>query len=177
MPKILCPFLLAFVAALLLSAAPTAPAAEIVLSARIAEQKLTKNWRYQGKVRYIIETEYQEHDFAACFEGVAISQLKANSKDAVFGCPIDFILITSKGAWAMGMNNVHGVFTFRRAQEIKPGSWVSIGEGKEVYLPALYDRLRAAGVNILSTDDLMQQHRKSREERELFYKQYRKVKP
>ncbi len=158
---------------------PAAPAIRnSVVSAHVA---CGRHW--QGKEVHTIDPAYTGTNFADCFAGINLATLRSNTEDGVFGYPIDMLILTQKRAYILCVNNTHGVFSLFRATEISPGHYIVTQRGqstaRSIHHAELYDKLRAAGLNILSEEQLLQAFRqhKSREAREAWQQQYQKVLP
>lgn len=105
----------------------------------------------------VIDTRYQK-DFAACFDGIDLDALEDAGELGVWGCPVRFILKTSDGYYSLTMNNTPGVFNLYPVKRLFFGVYVlpEVDDvlGKCLYMPELYDKLKAEGVYILSESDL-----------------------
>ncbi len=60
------------------------------------------------------------------------------------------------------MDNTPGVFTLYRAAR-KGNTWVKKRGSRTIHHPALYEQLRAAGLNIHTTDELKAMTREARQ--------------
>ena len=60
------------------------------------------------------------------------------------------------------VDNTYGVFTLYRAVR-KGKTWVKNRGSRTIYNPALYERLRAAGLNIHTADELKAMPREARQ--------------
>ena len=121
-----------------------------------------------------------EEDFASCFKGVRWKALEASEDAGVFGAPIRFIVSTKKEHYVWVMNNRYGIFSVYRARKGKNGvfrgSEKDVEAAIDVYLPALYEKLQNAGINILSEKQLREIHRMPKMERRKFWRNYRPFK-
>ena len=105
----------------------------------------------------VIDARYQK-DFEACFEGIDLDALEDAGELGIWGCPVRFILKTSGGYYLLSMNNTHGVFNLYKVKRLFYGVYVLPDDdddfGKCLYLPELYDKLKAEGVYILSESEM-----------------------
>ena len=77
------------------------------------------------------------------------------------------------------MNNSHGVFSVyeakREAEELYAVQNNNYLIAREVHLPKLYDNLKKLGINILSVRDLELISKLSKTEKDLYFKNYRRM--
>lgn len=129
---------------------------DVVISARISKPVCDST----GYIGDKIDTAYKKN-FADCFEGIDIAQLEDAGELGVWGMPVYFILKTENGYYGLTMNNEYGVFSLRKVTRNGKMYKSSRKKGthKTIYAPELYDRLKTAGINIASLDDMRAAHK------------------
>lgn len=129
-----------------------------------------------GKFHYQIDTRYSQHNFASAFNGVDLAKDGEETEDGVFGHPIRLIVQADEGNFLLYVNNEEDVFSIYPLRKSKSGYFVTRQRGsREVRLPGLSGKLKDAGLNILSCDDLRRIHKLPQVERSRFFKNYCQV--
>ena len=141
-----------------------------VQNARIAQSSKV------GKFFYQIDSRYSQHDFTDVFKGVNLAEDGEETDDGVFGHPIKLIVQADEGNFLLYVNNVEDIFSIYRLRKTKEGHFIALQKGsREIRLPGLSAKLRNAGLNLLSCDDLRRIHKLPQDERSQFFKNYRPV--
>lgn len=123
-----------------------------------------------------VDARYAAHDFAVTFGDLNLAEAGKETEDGVFGRPIRLIVRSDEGDFLLVVNNTEGVFSIYRLHRSGKMFKASTRDSRDVLLPGLYARLKAAGLNILSEEELKKAHRLPRSERREFFKDYRPVK-
>lgn len=105
-----------------------------------------------------------KQDYAKAFEGIDVRVDGAETEDGVFGMPA-YMVIESKNKYhILIINNAHGVISVYSARK-KGNQWiVGRGEGRQIYLPELYDKLKAMGLKVLTEEELSSHFLKKNEQ-------------
>lgn len=122
-----------------------------------------------------VDTRYASHDFAEAFRGLNLAQDGEETEDGVFGRPIRLIVKSDEGDFLLIVNNTEGVFGIYPLRRSGRKFKASTKGSRDVRLPALYSRLKSAGLNILTEDDLKRIQSLPRSERRQFFRSYRPV--
>lgn len=100
-------------------------------------------------------------DFSAAFTDFAPEHDGTKSDNATFGAPRWLAVRIDGMTYLIQVDNQYGVFTLHRAEK-RGQIWKRTQGTREIYHPELYDRLRAAGLNIHTTKELRAMSRDAR---------------
>ena len=125
-----------------------------------AEVQYARVVKPAGK-RYVQHEEAIEADFSAEFADFSPERDGEKTDTAAFGAPLWLAVRIDRKTYIVEVNNTYGVFTIYRAAK-QGGAWVRLGQGREIYHAELYDRLRAAGLNVHTTEELSAMSTKQR---------------
>lgn len=123
-----------------------------------------------------VDARYAAHDFVVAFGDLNLAEAGEETEDGVFGRPIRLIVRSDEGDFLLVVNNTEGVFSIYRLHRSGTLFKASTRDSRDVRLPKLYTRLKSAGLNILSENDLKSAHKLPRNERRRFFKDYSPVK-
>ena len=99
-----------------------------------------------------------KQDYAKAFEGIDVRVDGDETEDGVFGMPTYMVIKSNNKHYLLIINNTHGVISVYSAEK-KNSRWISkSGEGREIYLPKLYDKLKAMGLKVLTEEELSAMH-------------------
>lgn len=112
---------------------------------------------------YIQHPAAAQADFSEAFADFDPQQDGEKSDDATFGAPRMLAVRIDGKTYLIQVDNTHGVFTLYRAAR-KGKTWVKNRGSRTIYHPALYERLRAAGLNIHTADELKAMPREARQQ-------------
>jgi hypothetical protein len=110
---------------------------------------------------------YEQHpeasgaDFSAAFEGFHPQNDGEKSDSATFGAPRWLAARIEGRTYIICVDNTPGVLTLHRASK-RDGVWKRTKGSREIYHPELYNRLREAGLNIHTRDELKSMNREQR---------------
>ena len=93
-------------------------------------------------------------DYSRAFEGIDIWRDGEETEDGVFGEPVYMVVKSNNRCYLIIINNVHGVFGVYPVIE-QGEQWISgEEEGRDIYLPGLYEKLQKLGLKVLSVEEL-----------------------
>ena len=144
---------------------------DVIISARIAMPVCDSTGEYIGDK---IDTAYKKN-FADCFDGINLAELEDAGELGVWGMPVYFVLKTEDDYYGLTMNNEYGVFDLRKVTKngkIYKYSYKKSMQ-KTIYAPKLYDKLKAAGINIASLEDMRSAHKLPSSERKKVLESYK----
>ena len=121
--------------------------------------------------RVVLETKkgYKLHpgaanaDFSAAFADFNPQKDGEKSTNSTFGAPRWLAVRIDGTTYLIHVDNNYGVFTLHRAVR-KGNRWARTRGSRTIYHPALYERLRAAGLNIHTADELKAMPREARQQ-------------
>ena len=125
-----------------------------------AEVQYARVVKPEGK-RYVQHEEAIEADFSAELADFSPEKDGERTDTATFGAPRWLAVRIDRKTYIMEVNNTYGVFTIYRAAK-QGGAWVRLGQGREIYHAELYDRLRAAGLNVHTAEELNAMNKEER---------------
>ena len=120
--------------------------------ATAAEVQYARVVKPEGK-RYVQHPAAAGADFSAVFADFSPEKDGEKTDTAVFGAPQWLAVRTDGKTYVIEVNNTHGVFTIYHAVK-HDGAWIRHGNGREIYHAKLYEQLRAAGLNVHTTEEL-----------------------
>ena len=95
-----------------------------------------------------------KQDYAKAFEGIDVRVDGDETKDGVFGMPTYMVIELNNKYHLLIINNTHGVISVYSARK-KGNQWISrTGGGREIYLPELYEKLKAMGLKVLTEEEV-----------------------
>ena len=95
-----------------------------------------------------------EKDYAHAFEGIDVRVDGDETEDGVFGMPTYMVIELNNKCHLLIINNTHGVISVYPVQK-KENRWISVkGEDRHIYLPKLYEKLKAMGLKVLTEEEL-----------------------
>ena len=109
-----------------------------------------------------------KQDYAKAFEGIDVRVDGDETEDGVFGMPAYMVIKSNNKYYLLIINNTHGVISVYSARK-KENQWISgKDESRHIYLPELYEKLKAMGLKVLTEEELSIMHpRKYRPELEI----------
>ncbi|MBQ2380356.1 MAG: hypothetical protein II295_08220 [Akkermansia sp.] len=110
---------------------------------------------------YELHPEARDADFSAAFEGFHPQNDGEKSDSATFGAPRWLAARIEGRTYIICVDNTPGVLTLYRASK-RDGVWKRTKGSREIYHPELYNRLREAGLNIHTRDELKSMNREQR---------------
>lgn len=131
-----------------------------------ASEEMRGNVAYARVVRetprgYELHPEARDADFSAAFEGFHPQNDGEKSDSATFGAPRWLAARIDGRTYIICVDNTPGVLTLHRASK-RDGVWKRTKGSREIYHPELYNRLREAGLNIHTRDELKSMNREQR---------------
>ena len=119
------------------------------LSAEVEYARVVK----ETSAGYIQHPAAAKADFRAVFADFDPQSDGEKSDDATFGAPRMLAVRIDGKTYLIQVDNTPGVFTLYRAAR-KGNTWVKTRGSRTIHHPGLYEQLRAAGLNIHTTDEL-----------------------
>ena len=121
--------------------------------------------------RVVLETKkgYQLHpgatnaDFSAAFADFNPQNDGEKSTNSTFGAPRWLAVLIDGKTYLIHVDNNYGVFTLHRAVR-KGNRWARTRGSRTIYHPALYDKLRAAGLRIRTAEELKSMSKQERQQ-------------
>ena len=118
----------------------------------------SRNIEYARVVRqtprgYEQHPQARQADFSDSFQGFNPQTDGAKSNDATFGAPRWLAARIDGQTYLICVDNTPGILTLHRATR-RDGVWMRTKGSREIYHPELYNRLREAGLNIHTLDEL-----------------------
>lgn len=100
-------------------------------------------------------------DYAKAFEGIDVRVDGDDTEDGVFGVPAYMVVQADNKCYLLIINNTHGVISVYPVRK-KGNQWIgkSGGGGRSIYLPSLYDKLKAMGLKVLTEEELSDMYRR-----------------
>ena len=99
-----------------------------------------------------------KQDYAKAFEGIDVRVDGDETEDGVFGMPAYMVIELNHKYHLLIINNTHGVISVHSARK-KGNQWIcGKGEGRQIYLPELYEKLKAMGLKVLTVEELSTIH-------------------
>lgn len=108
-----------------------------------------------------LHPQAREADFRNAFADFDPQKSGEATDNATFGAPLWLAVRIDSRTYIVQVDNVHGVFTFHRGEK-RGKMWIRTRGKRTLYHPALYDRLKAEGLNILSREELSAMSREER---------------
>lgn len=110
---------------------------------------------------YYLHPQAREADFRDAFADFDPLKSGEAADTATFGAPLWLAVRIDSRTYIVQVDNEYGIFTVHRAK--KQGKmWVRTRGKRTLYLPSLYDRLKADGLNIHSREELSAMSREER---------------